>query len=118
VKCPRGTYAESLYQQALILSREIGNRLGEANALKSLGDVKSLQRAYAEAEGLYSKAIEIYASIGDRNGQRATLLSLATVYHALGDQEKARSLADQARELHISALQIPQQSEHFLQELS
>ena len=61
--------------------------------------MKRMQGAYAEAEQLYSKAFEIYASIDDKYSQRATLLSLAEVYRALGDQEKARSLADQAERI-------------------
>ena len=100
------------------LHREIGSRLGEANALRSLGHVKRMQDAYAEAEQLYSKAFEIYASIDDKYSQGGTLLSLAEVYRALGDQEKARSLADQAKELLASFPQMVQRDEHIMQELS
>ena len=80
--------------------------------------MKRLQGAYAEAEQLYSKAFEIYASIDDKYNQRATLLSLAEVYRALGDQEKAVLLADQAKELLASFPQMVQKGEHVMQELS
>ena len=89
-----------------------GNQRAVANALQSLGHGKRIQDAYAEAEQLYSTAFEIYASIDDKYSQRATLLSLAEVYLALGDQEKARSLADQAKELLASFPQMVQKGEH------
>jgi tetratricopeptide (TPR) repeat protein len=77
-----------------------------------------MQGAYAEAEQLYSKAVEIYASIDDKIRHVATLLSLAEVYRALGDQEKARSLDDQAKELLAAFPQIVQKGEHVMPELS
>jgi RNA polymerase-interacting CarD/CdnL/TRCF family regulator len=80
--------------------------------------VKRLQGASAGAGQLYSKAFEIYTSIDDKYSQRATLLSLAEVYRALGDQEKVRSLADQAKELLASFPQMVQKGEHTMQELS
>jgi tetratricopeptide (TPR) repeat protein len=109
--------AENL-AKALETYREIGDRLGEANVLWSQGYVKHMQGASAEAEQLYSKAFGIYASIDDKYGQSATLLLLAEVYRALGDQEKARSLADQAKELLASFPQMVQKGEHTMQELS
>jgi tetratricopeptide (TPR) repeat protein len=100
--------------KVLSVYREIGDRLGEANALRSLGHVKQMQDAYAEAEQLYYAAFKIYASIDDKYSQRSTLLSLAEVYRVLGDQEKARSLAEQAKELLASFPQMVQKGEHVM----
>jgi tetratricopeptide (TPR) repeat protein len=110
--------AEENLAKALATYREIGDCLGEANALRSLGDAKRMQGAYAEAEQLYYTAFEIYASIDDKYSQRATLLSLAEVYRALGDQEKALLLGDQAKELLAAFPQMVQKGEHAMQELS
>ncbi len=71
-----------------------------------------------KTEQLYSKAFAIYASIDDKDSQGETLLSLAEVYRVLRDQEKARSLADQAKELLASFPQMAERGEHVMQKLS
>jgi tetratricopeptide (TPR) repeat protein len=113
----QGKAVENL-AKVLSVYREIGDRLGEANALQSLGEVKRMQGAYAEAEQLYYASFKIYASIDDKYRQGATLLSLAEVYGALGNQEKARSLADQAKELLAAFPQMVQKGEPAMQDLS
>jgi tetratricopeptide (TPR) repeat protein len=82
----RASYAEAdqLYQQALAIYRQIGNRLGEANCLKSLGEVARMQARYAEAAGLYHQALPIYRQIADRFGEAGCLRSvgrLAALQH-------------------------------------
>jgi Tetratricopeptide repeat len=58
--------AGDLYQRALSTYREIGARLGEANALRSLGDVARMQDRYEEARELYQRALSTYREISDR----------------------------------------------------
>jgi tetratricopeptide (TPR) repeat protein len=109
--------AESL-EQALPIYWEIGDRLGEANALRSLGHVKRAQRAYAKAERFYATASDVYASIDDKYDQGVTLLSLVNVYRSLGDLESARSAARHAKELLAPFPEMVQECERILAELS
>jgi len=80
--------------------------------------VKGAQGAYREAERLYATASDIYSSIEDKYNQGATLISLVEVYRSLGDLERARSAARQAKELLAPFPQKVQECERIFQELS
>ena len=63
------TQARERYQQALPIFQEIGNRLGEANTIKSLGDVHLRMAEYTQAREHYEEAMPIYQDIRDRLGE-------------------------------------------------
>lgn len=85
-------------QRALILSRQVGDRLGEANALASLGygevfQAQSLEHAEAE---VYERAIyyleqglELAEKVGDRQSQALCLSSLGIAQVALEQYQEA-----------------------------
>lgn len=85
-------------QRALVLSRQVGDRLGEANALTNLGYAEVLraqQREYAEPE-VYESAIEyltqglqLAEKLGDRQSQALCLSSLGIACLALERTEEA-----------------------------
>ena len=55
--------AHQCYQQALPLYRQVGNILGEANCIKSLGDIALLRSDHIAARVQYSKALALYERI-------------------------------------------------------
>ncbi|MCL4252116.1 MAG: tetratricopeptide repeat protein, partial [Anaerolineae bacterium] len=63
--------------QALPIYATIGDRLGQANTLKALGDLNVREDRLADARQAYEQALPIYATIGDRLGQANTFRSLA-----------------------------------------
>ena len=67
--------------QALTTSQTIGDRLGEANTLKAIGDVLQFLKQSQEALNRYETAIDIYRQVGDRLGEANTL-------KAIGDLEE------------------------------
>jgi tetratricopeptide (TPR) repeat protein len=91
--------AKRLYQQALPIHREIGDRLGEANALQGLGNVNIMKKRYAEAEELLLRAMGIFATINDKYSQGSANISLARLYRDSGEKQKAGLSARRAKEL-------------------
>jgi len=77
----RDAEAEVRVRAVLALYAAIRERRGQANALRTLGDVvRRLNRA-AEAEGHVQAALALSAAIGDRRGQAHAL-------HSLGENEQ------------------------------
>ncbi|ABW27479.1 tetratricopeptide repeat protein [Acaryochloris marina] len=67
------------YDEALRLYREVGDRLGEANTLKALGDVLQFLKQSQEALERYDEALRLYREVGDRLGEANTLLGLGSL---------------------------------------
>ena len=57
--------AQFYHKQALTLSRQSGNRQGEARALNDLGVTAHYQRRFSESLSYHQQALEIRQSIGD-----------------------------------------------------
>ncbi len=77
------------WQQALIIYREIKNRLGEGNALGNLGLAYKSLGDYAKAIEYHQQHLAIAREIKDRQGEGASLGQLGSAYHSLGDYAKA-----------------------------
>jgi tetratricopeptide (TPR) repeat protein len=77
------------HQQALAISREIGDRQGEGNALGNLGNAYFSFGEVEKAIDHHSQALVISREIGDRRGESADLGNLGLAYGDLGEVEKA-----------------------------
>ena len=88
--------ARELYEQALPILREVGDRAGEAATLSNLALVYQATGQPGKARELYEQALPIRQEVGDRAGEAATLNNLAGVYQATGQMGKARELYEQA----------------------
>jgi len=88
--------ARELYEQALPILREVGDRAGEATTLNNLAGVYQATGQPGKARELYEQALPILREVGDRAGEAATLSNLALVYQATGQPGKARELYEQA----------------------
>jgi tetratricopeptide (TPR) repeat protein len=71
--------------QALRISREIGNRVGEANALNLLGAMLVVTGDLAGAEKTFEEVVGIATEIGDGETESLGLNNLALVKQRLGD---------------------------------
>jgi tetratricopeptide (TPR) repeat protein len=93
---------QQLLTQALPVYRQIGDRLGEANAIQALGDVARMQARYDEAAERYDQALPVYRQIGDRLGE-------ANAIQALGDVARMQARYDEAAERYDQALPVYRQ---------
>jgi predicted ATPase/class 3 adenylate cyclase len=76
--------AEQHYQSALELSRELGERGSEAEALYKLGSLLMTTARYDEAAQMLERAAEVSRSSGDREGRRRAMAQLGRVYARRG----------------------------------
>jgi tetratricopeptide (TPR) repeat protein len=87
------------FKRALALYQSFGDRRGEANGMKSLGDVALRQSRYAEAEALYKQALPIFRQTPDRLGE-------ANCVWCLGDVARMQNRYAEAVHLYRQALPI------------
>jgi len=93
-----GSYKKAIefHEQALVISKEIGDRRGEGNHLGNLGLAYSHLGQVEKAIEYYQKALVISKEIGDRRGEGADLGNLGNAYSHLGQVEKAIEYYEQA----------------------
>ena len=89
--------AKGLYQKALSIMIETGNRKGDlAACYANLGRVFQSLGEYGKAEEYQRKALAIRKEIGDREAQAACYGNLGTVYLSLGEYAKAEEYLNNA----------------------
>ena len=95
--------AKELLEEALVLSREAGDRRGIAWSLGSLANVSSSQGDHERAKELYEEGLALSREIG-RRGYRSAISCSALGYEFLleGDHERATALNEEAAALHRS----------------
>jgi CHAT domain-containing protein len=81
--------AKQSWQQALIIYREIKDRLGEGASLGNLGLAYDALGDYAQAIEYHQQSLAIAREIKDRQGEGASLGNLGLAYYSLGDYTKA-----------------------------
>ncbi|NQE38609.1 hypothetical protein E5S67_06394 [Microcoleus sp. IPMA8] len=84
--------AIEFHQQSLEISREIGDRQGEANSLNGFGNAYYSVGEYQRAIEFYQQSLEISREIGDRDGEAASLCNLGVTYECLGQFYRAIEL--------------------------
>jgi DNA-binding SARP family transcriptional activator len=88
--------AERTFRFVLQLVRDVGDRIGEAYALQSLGAVHTSQRQFALAEDALQAAISLSRHLGDNLVLGRGLMAYAEYFLARDDPESAASLIDEA----------------------
>ena len=81
--------AQRLGQQMLELCRQIGDRVGEADAHARLASAAARVFQVAAARQHYAQAEELYGLLGDRKGQAATVVNAAMLLANLGHYTEA-----------------------------
>jgi tetratricopeptide (TPR) repeat protein len=122
--------AISYAQRALILSRQCGDRMGEANALANLGYSEVFQAQQLEAEpDVYEAAIhyleqglDLSEKLGDGQSKALCYTSLGSAYVVLGQPEKALKYleggmrsSEFSGDLYIQAINLAHFAEAFYQ---
>ena len=93
-----GPWAEALTRHATAVrsAQRLGDRLGQANALNNLGDVRRLTGDYLGAVRDLEEALGISRDIGDRLGQANALTNLGDVRLLTGDYRGAAAVLEEA----------------------
>ncbi|MGH3976873.1 MAG: tetratricopeptide repeat protein, partial [Pseudonocardiaceae bacterium] len=76
-------------QQALALFRELGHRVGEADALATLGEAYQRQGHAQQAADHQQQAIALYREIGHPAGEAHALNNLGKIRHVTGQLREA-----------------------------
>ena len=91
--------ATECQEQALDMYRDLGDRLGEANALGCLGAIRCLTDGYQAGAEHLTQALDLYRDFGNRAGEAETL-------NVMGEQSLASAGPAVARAYHDKALAI------------
>ncbi|MGE3435224.1 MAG: TIR domain-containing protein, partial [Blastocatellales bacterium] len=81
------------------LFKQVGDKLGQANVLKAIGDVQSFRKEMDAALSSYSEALTLFKQVGDKLGQ-------ANVLQAIGDVQSFRKEMDAALSSYSEALTL------------
>ena len=91
--------AGELCQEALDLSRSLGDTRGVAEAYTGLALVRRTRGDYPEAEILFREALSVYEDLGEEEGVARTLDRLAMMLVITGEDDRARPLFERSLEL-------------------
>jgi tetratricopeptide (TPR) repeat protein len=93
-----GPWTEAITRHATAVqaAQHLGDRLGQANALSTLGDVRHLTGDYRGAARDLQQALAIYRDLGDQLGQANALSILGNVRRLTGDYVGAAGDLEQA----------------------
>ncbi|AFZ16379.1 hypothetical protein Mic7113_0460 [Allocoleopsis franciscana PCC 7113] len=97
----KGT-AESLrqaipkFEQAIILSRQTGDKISEAVSLLALGRVYDDLGEKQKALEFYNQAFPLFQAGGNTGMEATTLIAIGSVYDDLGEKQKALEFYNQA----------------------
>lgn len=91
--------AMSMFEKALFLSEGAEDKVHQAIAYCSLGEVYQIRGDLNNAQEMYEKALEINAALGRHEG-------MADSYADLGDLYTIRGKLHEAEEMHQNALEI------------
>ena len=103
-----GRYAEAaeVSERALRASRQVGNRLGEAQASLVYATVHAEAGRLAEALERAEAALALIAEIGDRRVEAEALNVVGTIHCALGDHSRALATHERALAA-VRAIAVP-----------
>jgi DNA-binding SARP family transcriptional activator len=90
----------SCHTEAAAAARQLGDPLGQAGALLSLGDLRRLAGDYPGATEALEQARGIYTGTGNLLGEASVLLCMGEVWRSTGDLPAAASLLEQARAIY------------------
>ena len=80
-----------------MISKEIGDKLGEATSYGGLGNVFRLTGQYGKAKEYLEKALQITEEIGNTSNQAACYGNLAILFVHLGEHCQAKEFFEKAR---------------------
>jgi CHAT domain-containing protein/Tfp pilus assembly protein PilF len=87
------------YRQALPISRQVGDRFGEATTLNNIGHVYDDLGERHKALDYCNQALPIIRQVGDRFGEAAIINNIGHVYDELGEKQKALDYYNEALQI-------------------
>ncbi|KZV99502.1 TPR-like protein [Exidia glandulosa HHB12029] len=101
IECMLDNYptARSHLQEARNLFEGIGDRLGQAQCMRSLGNIERMLNNYPTARSCIQDAQKLFEGIGDRLGQAQCLQSLGNIELMLHSYPTAKSHLQEAQNL-------------------
>ncbi len=90
-------------EEALELYRKLGNRIGQAETLRMLGEIAVEQGAYAEAVAFLEAGWQVARAAGDTLNEMAILWELGAAYLYLGDFSQAFATFEAQRQGAVKA---------------
>ena len=84
--------AIELYEQALMIMLEVGDRRGESDTLGNLGTAHAALGELSRAIELYTQQLAIVREIGYRRGEGSARGNMGRAYAALGEPRRAIQL--------------------------
>lgn len=94
--------AAVVLEEAIELFRQVGDRVGQARALNSLGSAVRTPGSTTRAREVYAEALRIRTDVGDEGGVSVTTFNLAQLAMDDGDFETARRLFERSHEIDTS----------------
>ena len=88
--------AKNLFEKALLISKETGNRSEEAASCTNLGAVYLSIGEYEKAREYLEKSLATQTKIGDRSGEASSYGNLGVMYKSVGEYEKAREYLEKS----------------------
>jgi tetratricopeptide (TPR) repeat protein len=90
--------AQELFEQALALFRQLGDKLGIAISAGSLGHLTALRREYAEASKLLTESLALHQELGNKVSVALQYNFLGQIPLSQGDNDAAARLLRQGLE--------------------
>jgi non-specific serine/threonine protein kinase len=91
--------ASALFEGALAVYRDLGDKRGLAWTLNNLGLIAYDQGEYERAVALHEESLAIHRALGAEDGAGISLYDLGNAVHAVGDTRRARTVYDEALSL-------------------
>jgi predicted ATPase/DNA-binding SARP family transcriptional activator len=91
--------AMALYEESLMISRELGDRQGAAWPLHHLGLMAAHRGDYTTARALHEESLEIWRELEDKQGIGFAIHQLGSVVREQGDYAAARALYQESLEI-------------------
>ncbi|XP_068704865.1 G-protein-signaling modulator 2-like [Montipora foliosa] len=77
------------HEKNLSIAKEVGDRAGEGEAFRNLGNAFHILGTFEQATEYYQKYLGIAKEVGDRAGEGSAYGSLGIAYHTLGNFQQA-----------------------------
>lgn len=94
-------YKEALAESSgsLMMFEELGDKLGAATALNTIGNVYQSLGDYANALDFHTKSLSLRQTLRDKHGESISLNNIGNVYQKLGDYQNALNCYEQSLKL-------------------
>ena len=93
--------AMKLYETAINITKEMGDRENEAYANNMVGIISYRLGDYGKAREYLEKALAIKIQIGNKEGEASSYGNLGTVFQSLGQYDKAKEYLEKALAIRI-----------------